>query len=198
MPDADAWSATWEAGTTPWDLGQPHAELVRRLAEDPTLGVDSVGRAFVPGSGRGHDASALANAGWRVVANDLAPAAGEHLRDRLEPLGASVVVGDALHIEADEPFDLVFDHTFFCAIDPHRRPGFGDMCRRLVVPGGSVISIVFPLDRSAEFGGPPWGLDPDMLSEALGDGFAVAEMSDRFSAHRRRSPHRWVRWVFRG
>ena len=196
-PWEEAWNSLYEAGTTPWDLGRPHPELVRRLSIDPSLGTGTVKRVLVPGAGSGQDAGALARAGWAVTAADLAPAVEQKLGAAIEPYGGTVTIGDALALEEDEPFDLVFDHTFFCAIDPDLRPEFGTLCRRVLAPGGAVISIVFPIGNPSG-GGPPWGFDVEMLEGALGDGFEMAEVSEPFTTKRRRSPHVWARWRFDG
>lgn len=113
------WSDRYAAESTPWDLGVAHPELMQRLAT-----MRGPGKALVPGCGKGHDARALAQAGWTVTALDYA----EGLRPVLEPLmdilGGEAVIGDAFAFDGG-PFDLVFDHTFFCAIDPAQRPAFG-------------------------------------------------------------------------
>ncbi len=79
--------------------------------------------------------------------------------------------------EDDEPFDMLFDHTFFCALHPEDRPAFGDMARRLVGPGGLVCSIVFPAGKELDAGGPPWGMSAADLSEALGNEFEEVEVT---------------------
>ena len=196
-PWADAWNALYEGGSTPWDLGRPHPELDRRLSLDPALGTAGVGRALVPGAGTGHDAAALARAGWDVTALDLADATEGGLLEALAPYGGSVEIGDALAFTPEEPFDLVFDHTFFCAIDPALRPEFGSMCRRVLRSGGAIVSIVFPIG-SPDSGGPPWGFDPEMLGAALGEGFHRGEVSPSFESVGRRSPHQWASWTFDG
>lgn len=194
MPDADAWSVRYELGSIPWDLGRAHPELETRLALDPSLGTDSVGSVLVPGAGTGHDAAALAQAGWKVTAVDIAPAVEAALLRRLDADGASVVIGDSLDIDVDEPFDLVFDHTFFCAIDPVDRPRFGSMAERVLTRSGSVISVVFPIGRPSSDGGPPWGFEVADMARALGDRFALSEQSEHMRVAGRRWPHAWTRW----
>ena len=101
MPDVNAWNLRYEFFSAPWDMGEPHPELIRRLDEDPSLGTGSVGSVLVPGSGLGNDAAALAAAGWRVTALDFAPALEAGLVKILEPLGGSVVIGDAFEFNPD-------------------------------------------------------------------------------------------------
>lgn len=194
MPDAQVWSARYDLGSIPWDLGRAHPELAERLAADVTLGRGQVGSVLVPGAGTGHDAAALARAGWETTAVDIAPGAGPALRARLGGLSAHVVIGDALAFEPAQPFDLVFDHTFFCALDPDRRAGFGAMSDRVLSVDGAVVSVVFPLGKPSAHGGPPWGFDVSDLQSALGSGFALVEASAESRIPGRRWPHLWSRW----
>lgn len=194
MPEAEAWSVRYELGSIPWDLGRPHPELVDRLSGDPTLGTGSVGRAFVPGAGTGHDAAALAAAGWQVTAMDIAPAVEPVLARRLSAFDASVAIGDALSFAPDDPFDLVFDHTFFCALDPERRPDFGTMVDRVLGDRGDLVSIVFPLHKAPETGGPPWGFDAADVRATLPPAFDRIELAAEARVPGRNWPHRWARW----
>ena len=166
------WSIRYALGRPAWDLGGPHPELVARLAEDPSLGVEGGrGRALVPGSGLGHDAEALAKAGWAVTAVDFASELEPLVEGRFGPLGCRFVATDALTFEDDDPYDLLFDHTFFCAIHPEDRPAFGELAGRLVVSGGRVCSIVFPAEKPLESGGPPWGMTTAAMDAVLGPDF---------------------------
>lgn len=197
MPDADAWNARYEIGSIPWDLGRAHPELETRLALDPSLGTGRVGSVLVPGAGTGHDAAALAQAGWRVTAIDIAPAVERALLRRLEADRAAVLIGDALEFEFDDPFDLVFDHTFFCALDPDDRSQFGDMVGRVLTGSGSLISIIFPIGRPTADGGPPWGFDTPDMAAALGERFGIEENAGHMRVAGRRWPHAWTRWARR-
>ena len=194
MPDAQAWSARYELGSIPWDLGRAHPDLEERLDRDASLGVGSVGSALVPGAGTGHDAAALAAAGWATTAIDIAPGVESMVDARLGAAGGSLIIGDALSYVPDRPFDLIFDHTFFCALDPFQRPRFGSMADRVLASDGSVISIVFPLGKPAARGGPPWGFGVADLEEALGPGFELVDSGPEDRVPGRAWPHRWTRW----
>ena len=45
----------------------------------------------------------------------------------------------------EAPYDLVYDCTFLCAIDPTRRQEWAAQMNKLVRPGGEIVSLVFPL-----------------------------------------------------
>lgn len=187
-----SWSDRYSSDHIPWDLGGAHPELVKRLAADPSLGRGAVGTAYVPGCGRGHDALALAGAGWTVTASDFAPALLEPLTAALSPLGGVFLLGDSLEMEGE--FDLWFDHTFFCAIPPHRRSEYGKVAATNVAPGGGLVSIVFPIGRPPEEGGPPFGMSTADLDQALGSQFELLHDDPAAHAGRRSWAHRWAEW----
>lgn len=195
MPGRQAWSARYDLGFTPWDLNNPHPELTRRLSDDPSLGQIAVGRAYVPGCGTGHDALALAAAGWHVTAVDFAPAVESDLRRRLAPFDCEVHIDDALSFESEIPYDVVFEHTFFCALDLEMRPTFGGMVQRLLADTGSFMSIVYPLGKPMEGGGPPWGADPATITDVLGPAFKMTVEAEKGSVPGRRWPHVWAEWI---
>jgi hypothetical protein len=90
-----------------------------------------------------------------------------------EASGGAFLLGDALACGAPEPVDLIFDHTFFCALPPTRRAEFGAWVRSVLAPGGRVCSLVFPVDRPPDLGGPPFPMTTGDLSEALGQDFLL-------------------------
>ncbi len=192
--DPSRWSLQYAFGLTPWDLGAPHPGLVARLDTDPGLGVvPSPGRVLVPGCGRGHDALAFLRAGWDVVAVDFAAQA---VLRATELLGAEarVVEADVFDWEPDGPFDLLFDHTFFCTIPPEARDACGDLARRVVRVGGGVVSIVYPIGKCPPDAGPPYALEVADVDAALGGGFVRVETSEPMEEDPRRWEARWVRW----
>ena len=188
------WAGRYRDQDTPWDLGRAHPELLRRLVAGELAPFDG-GRALVAGCGRGYDALALAEAGWQVTAVDLVPLETPSLR-KLEELGGCFEVRDALAFRAEESFDLVFDHTFFCAIQPQERASFGEMVRSVTGPGSVVVSLVFPFDKPLEDGGPPFGFQAADLQEALGASFR-SEVDELVieGVSRRTWKERWSRWV---
>lgn len=171
------WAGHYQAGDTPWDLGAPHPELSQRLSDGELAPPEPGARALVPGAGRCHDAQALARRGWAVTALDLVPAAGEAQAAELLRRGGAFVAADALEFAAPEPFSLVWDHTFFCALPLGLRAAWGRRVAHLVAQGGRYAALVFPTGKPAEEGGPPFGMSADDLRAALGDAFELE--SDR-------------------
>lgn len=186
------WAARYAAADTPWDVGAPHPELNRRLAAGE-LRPDAGDAAFVPGCGRGHDATALAAAGYRVTGVDLVPELEKLVTERLRASGGRFVLADALRFNTEEPFQLLWEHTFFSAITPSDRALYGAMARRLVAPGGRLVALAFPADRPTDLDGPPFRTSPDDLAETLEVGFRMLSSApvETPVACRRWSEH-WV------
>ena len=190
------WSGRYRSGNTPWDIGAPHPELVARLAARSSGLVPPRrnARALVPGCGRGHDALALARAGWRVDAIDLAPEVEAALRAPLEAIGGELFLADALAWRRRRRYALVFEHTFFCALDPALRPDWGALVRRSLAQGGWVHALVFPVGKPSAEGGPPFGVSAADMLAALGPGFELVEDAPVGHAVERRAwPERYAR-----
>lgn len=190
------WAERYATGDTPWDLGGPHPELARRIAAgelEPARTTQR--RALVAGCGRGYDALALARAGWQVTAIDGVADLGPALAPQLSALSGTFLVADALAYEPAEPFDLVFDHTFFCAIDIAQREAHGALTRRALRVGGHCVALAFPVGKPHEEGGPPFGFDARDFSRALGADFELLlDEPVHAPAPDRPWPERWSVW----
>lgn len=195
--DSAGWGERYRAADTPWDLGGAHPELLARLAEELAVPKDARAgrRALVAGCGRGHDALALSDAGWRVIAVDFVDPSGGELDRRLRERGGEFRRADALSLDVDAPFDLIFEHTFFCAIDPARRADWGSSMRRALAVGGRLAALVFPVDKPEAEGGPPFGVSVAQIQAALGADFELAvDEAARRTVSRRTWPERWAVW----
>lgn len=141
MPSvATDWEARYLAGDTHWDRGEPAPGLVDFLAAHPEVVPATV---LVPGCGTGHDVRALAAAGFHATGLDVAPTAVARGRERTAAAGneARFTCGDFLADAVPAPFDWLFEHTLFCAIDPVERAGYTRAVRRWLKPGGDFLAI---------------------------------------------------------
>ncbi len=192
--DTGGWGERYAAGSTPWDLGRPHPELLARLGSGALAPPFEGARALVAGAGRGHDAGALAQAGWHVTALELVPALAPDLAQRVGAEG-TVVIADALAWRGATDFQLVFEHTFFCALEPELRPRWGELVRSALARDATALlaAVVFPIGKPPQLGGPPFGVESSQLAAALGDGARV--LTDEPVQHgvsRRSYPERWL------
>ena len=137
-------------------------------------------RAIVPGCGRGYDVFVLARAGAaQAVGLELSRTAVEQARAFQEAqgwgdLGSKVdfQVGDFFDSNREEgAYDVGYDYTFFCALHPTMRKDWANAWRRALKPGGVLVTLVYPVDSTADPStGPPWPVTPALYEEFLKDG----------------------------
>jgi SAM-dependent methyltransferase len=160
------WEARYQTHDMPWEKGAPSPGLVDFLASQERL---PRGTVLVPGCGTGHDARQWAAAGFKVTGCDIAPSAIRLAEEKTAAasLSAQYVLGDFLADDVLGPFDWIFEHTLFCAIDPARRADYVAAVLRRLKPGGSYLAVNYLIpDRD----GPPFGTTRQ-------------ELIDRFSPH---------------
>src|SRR5690606_23315083 len=70
----------------------------------------------------------------------------------------------ALPSELTRQFDVVFEHTFFCAVDPSLRQKVVETWSRLLRDGGHFLGIFFVMDKGER---PPFGATEWEIRERL-------------------------------
>jgi hypothetical protein len=173
----DKWDTRWKNNITPWDFGEP-AKILVALFNSNEFG-DS-GKALVPGCGQGHDVSFIGSfKNWSCTGLDVSETAVEtacKTRDsrNVSPLRAEFVNGDFFTFEGQ--FDLLFDHTFLCALLPSMRLSWSKQMAKLVKKGGFLLTYMYPLGDHED--GPPWALSVEIYRELLSMNFGEVFIRD--------------------
>jgi SAM-dependent methyltransferase len=148
LPDFDA---AYRAGTPPWDIGRPQAEVVA-LAEAGEI----VGNVLDAGCGTGEHALWLASLGKRVMGVDASAEAIARARAKAveRGLGVPFQVADALRLgRLHRRFETVLDVGLFHVFpDEARRPYAESLCE-VLAPGGKLHVLCFS-DEEPEGPGP--------------------------------------------
>lgn len=170
------WNTCYEKGETPWDRGEATPVLEEARSMHPEL---FHGKVLVPGCGTGHDARSFAALGCKVVGVDIAPLAIESARK----LDVAHQVDFRLESLFDLPadlrgvFDLVWEHTCLCALDPAMRKDYVCGVKSTLKSDGQVMGVFF-LNPELDPGetGPPFGISVEELVALWTDGgFTVVE-----------------------
>ncbi len=160
------WSGKYqESPLPPWNLEKPHPELQSFLMQ---LKLNKC-RILVPGCGYGHDAALLAEQGHLVTAIDISEEAIERANELYGHIATlQFVVGDALNLDEtyDSTFDIVFEHTFYCAISPDSRDQLVKLWKRVLTDTGHLLGLFFvvPKRSGPYFGGSEWELREKLQS----------------------------------
>ncbi|KAI9226096.1 MAG: S-adenosyl-L-methionine-dependent methyltransferase [Piptocephalis tieghemiana] len=168
LPKGQGWDDLWKEGVTPWirDRPSPAIEDLVRSAK-VTL---PTGRYLVPGCGIGRDVYFYASLpqstevwGVDISSTAMEQANRELASHRLQDKGSDQANLDKIHFktmdlfsedsQSIQPFDLIYDYTFLCALPPTMRPRWAERITQLTKPDGLLIALAFPL--SDHLGGPP-------------------------------------------
>ena len=169
VEDESFWSKIYEREENPgWNLGEP-AEALKDMI--PRLKISRC-RILVLGCGEGHDAALFAAAGHVVTAVDISPVALERakkLYGHMENL--TFLECDLFNLPRnfDAGYDVVFEHTCYCAINPELRQDLVKVWNRVLIPGGHLMGVFFAMEKrqGPPFGGSEWELRQRLKSHYL-------------------------------
>lgn len=177
----DYWESRYQSQDMPWEKGAPSPGLVDFLATHPNL---SRGTVCVPGCGTGHDVREFARAGFAATGFDIAPSAISLARTVTEAAGlkAEFKLTDFLRDQPAQPFDWVFEHTLFCAIQVNERDDYVRAVLRWLKPGGTYLAVNY-FDCGPD--GPPFPTNRDEQIERFSGEFElVADWVPRSHSNR--------------
>jgi len=157
--DAEFWDLRYAADFTPWEAGR-----VPRQLRDFVVARPERASVLVPGCGSAHDVRFFAEQGWDVVGLDFSAEAVAAARPVLGPHAARVRQADVFAPIAEEPFDVVYERAFLCALPRRLWPAWGARMAGLVKPRGLLAGYFFIASGDR---GPPFPLHVDAELRAL-------------------------------
>lgn len=192
------WEDHWAEGHIPWDAGKECPSLKSYLERAPSR---AGARALVPGCGSGYDVFCLARAGYQTIGIDIAPSARLHFtklraKAALSEETAALVTTNFFSVSQDElggPFDLIWDYTFYCAIQPAQRDAWREQTAKLLAPKGRLLMLIFPvIEGASEEHGPPYPLDPQKVVAQLSPTFRSLHLAPAKESHPGREGKEWL------
>lgn len=165
--ESSFWSNIYQTEQPGWEQGQESVALPAVL---PQLKLNK-SRVLVMGCGSGHDAAYFVRLGHMVTAVDFSDEAITRTRTNYGTLeNLTILKADAFNLppEMDGRFDLIFEHTCYCAISPDRRNDLVNVWKRALVPKGDLLGVFFVNEKR---NGPPFGGSEWELRERLKSSF---------------------------
>jgi len=167
------WEDIYFADDAGWDLGGI-TPAIESIADTITPG-----KVCILGCGRGYDAVMFAKKGFDVTAVDFAPSAIKAVRNlaKKSDVVVQAIQDDIFSLtpEYSKTYDYVIEQTCFCAIDPNRRTEYERLVKLLLKSGGELIGLWFPLDKTMEDGGSPWGTTVDEVKSIFNNGWIIED-----------------------
>lgn len=183
------WQKHYDENDLAWDLGQvapPFASLVE-------TGTIAPGKTLIPGCGRGHEVIFLAEKGFEVTAIDYSNGAVELLNAAIEKrnLNSQVLHRDFFEWDTahDNHFDLLIEHTFFCAISPSQRDLYVLTVARALKKGGMLAGLFY---HTGQEGGPPFNTTQEDIRHYFSDLFEIRELSQAKNSAEQRKDKEWL------
>jgi SAM-dependent methyltransferase len=179
---AGFWDGCYAQGGDGWELGAPAPPLVRLLRD----AAPPAGRAAVPGCGRAHDVALLTAHGFDATGFDFS----DHAVAAATKLGRRVLKRNVFALGAEFPgaFDIVWEYTCFCAIDPDRRVEYVGVLAEILRPGGELIALFYPLEAK-EAGKPPFPVTRAEIDRLLSKEFRIESVHVPVDSIERRRGH---------
>jgi SAM-dependent methyltransferase len=165
--DPSWWTDVYVKENAPWDLGAPSLALTTSA---PQLKLTKC-RVLVLGAGSGNDAAWFAEQGHIVTAMDFSEEAVARAKAKYGHLPTlTIEKRDVFELPSsmNGSFDLVFEHTLYCAISPARRPELVKVWRRVLADHGHLMGVFFTMDKLK---GPPYGASEWEIRARLEKGF---------------------------
>jgi hypothetical protein len=182
------WDLRYEARFAPWDTGKVPARLREFVASAP-----APLRTLVPGCGSAWDVRFFAESGWSVTGLDFSAEAVAAARDVLGAHVDRVRQGDVFAAIEGEPFDLVYERAFLCALPRRLWPDWSRRMGELVAPGG-LLAGFFYFDAGER--GPPFPLhsqaELDTMLTRWFERVEDLEVADSIAVFA--GKERWQRW----
>ncbi len=168
--NAQYWEKKWQNQQTGWDIGHASPPLVRYIdqLEDKEM------RILIPGAGSAYEAIYLHQKGFKqVYVCDWASSAFTNLKATCPDFPEDhLIVGD--FFEQDIQIDLLLEQTFFCAIDPFKRPDYVRQVAKMIRPGGKLAGLLFGVNFDSP--DPPFGGHAEAYTQLFEPYFHILQM----------------------
>ncbi|KAF9916551.1 hypothetical protein BX616_003472 [Lobosporangium transversale] len=179
----DGWNELWKHDIHPWDNPTPSPALVEVIEQKPiSAQIPKTGNVLVPGCGRGVDVFYLGNEHRKAIGLDISPIAVQQCKDIRTQKGipeshVDFMVGDFFKFDIPAGgFKLIYDYTFFCAIQPELRPAWGKRMAELIAKDGILITLMYPIGTHTD--GPPFAVSEAAYHEQLDLNFECLLIDD--------------------
>ncbi len=211
--NSDFWEQRYKEETAHWDIGEVAPAFVKYFSRTGEVCKPRLQNVAVLGCGRGHDAFYIASCEPRagkegfasrssqdvvqVHAFDFSESAINYCNKVKEENNVKNIhfhQANIFELVKDKKwkgyFDLVIEHTCFCAIDPNKRSEYIELVKYLLKPNGKLVGLFFMRDK--ELGGPPYGSTPKIIKDHFKKDFKeIVELHPESCLHSNLNGEEW-------
>ncbi len=153
--DQEFWSQKYQSNQLGWDIGEVSPPIKAYIDQL----IDKDVSILIPGAGNAYEAAYLLEQGFKnVTVLDIAEEPLANLKERVPSFPEQQILQEDFFIHGGQ-YDLIFEQTFFCALDPSLRVDYIDKMKSLLKPKGKLVGLLF--DFRLDSVGPPFGGSED-------------------------------------
>ena len=136
--DQEFWSQKYQSNQLGWDIGEVSPPIKAYIDQL----IDKDVSILIPGAGNAYEAAYLLEQGFKnVKVLDIAEEPLANLKERVPAFPKQQMLQEDFFIHEGQ-YDLIFEQTFFCALDPSLRVDYIDKMKSFKGPiPGSEIKI---------------------------------------------------------
>ena len=150
---ASYWETRYKHQQTGWDVGYPVPALTHYFNQ---LNHKEIS-ILIPGGGNGYEAAYLYQQGFKhVYLLDFASPPLLSFQHRHPDFPSNQLIQEDF-FSHQTTYDLIIEHTFFCALPPAQRKNYIIHMHRLLKPSGKLVGLLF--NDNSMIDGPPFGGD---------------------------------------
>lgn len=176
MKGKDFWDEKYQTGKTGWNIGAVSPPLKTYIDQL----VNKNQKILIPGTGNSYEAEYLFQKGFNeVYVADISELPLKNFAKRVPNFPQSHL----LHIDFFKlkgQFDLIFEQTFFCALEPSHRQDYVNQIYNLLKPEGQLVGLLF--DFPLEEIGPPFGGDKEEYQKLFSEKFDIQKMERAYNS----------------
>jgi len=169
------WNERYKTSNIGWDLGEispPIKAYVDQLSDKSI-------KILIPGCGNGYEAEYMHQLGFsNVHVLDFASEPLIDLKKRVPTFPENCLHKDDFFTHEGQ-YEIIIEQTLFCAIDPSLRADYVQTIKRLLVPNGKLVGVLFNRDFE---GGPPFGGNKQEYEELFSKEFLSRKMEDCYNS----------------
>lgn len=170
------WSQRYLDGRDRWDQKTFHPYLKTILKDIQNINDKTI---LVVGAGPGHDGAFFAQYSQHVVAMDFSQEAFERFKTYYPDVKLKYIIENFLNPKNPIPkADVVFEHTFLCAIDPSQYGQYFTSVKAALKKDGLYCAINWNVSPAGT-DGPPYSIENDTVLKFLKDGFEVLKVAEK-------------------
>jgi thiopurine S-methyltransferase len=178
--DSDFWNNKYLENKTGWDIGEISTPLKEYIDQLENKDI----KILIPGCGNAYEALYLWRMGFRnVFLIDIAPEVLKNFSAKHDYFPKDqMICGDFFDHKGE--YDLIFEQTFFCALEPKLRPEYVKKMSGLLSKEGKLVGLLFKNNFEE---GPPFGGDRNEYLAMFDEDFELIKMEESYNSIKPRS-----------